>query len=75
MLLSEWLLTDLVGLKFKDAYKKAIPARLVRYEKCKIYFMKTLIIIKTLSGRKQDLFDIEWIKKYSSKRKKEIIKI
>ncbi|MCB0728754.1 MAG: nucleotidyltransferase [Ignavibacteriae bacterium] len=64
------LLTDLVGLKFKDAYKKSDTGTFGKLKNVRYISAEDLIINKTLSGRKQDLFDVEWIKKYSSKRKK-----
>lgn len=64
------LLTDLVGLKFKDSYKNSMNGTFGELKNVRYISADDLIINKTLSGRKQDLFDVEWIKKYSSKKKK-----
>lgn len=64
------LITELIGLKFNDAYKHSIEGTYGSIKKVKYISSDDLITNKKLSGRKQDLFDVDWIKKYSSKKRK-----
>lgn len=64
------ILTDLVGLTFKHAYNNSENGTFGKLKNVRYISAEDLIINKKLSGRKQDLFDVEWISKYSSKRRK-----
>ena len=64
------LITGLVGLKFSEAYKNLILGTYGNIKNVKYISSDDLITNKKLSGRKQDLFDVEWIKKYSSKKER-----
>lgn len=64
------LITDLAGLNFPEAYKNHINGSYGKLKNVKYISSEDLIINKRLSGRKQDLLDIEWIKRYSSKKRK-----
>ncbi len=64
------LITELVGLKFSKAYKNLIEGTFGDIKNVKYISSEDLITNKTLSGRKQDLFDVDWIKKYRTKKRK-----
>lgn len=64
------LITGMLGLKFSAAYRNRATGTYGNIKKVKYISAEDLITNKTLSGRKQDLFDVEWIKKYSTKKRK-----
>ena len=64
------LITGMNGLKFSSAYKNKITGTYGSIKNVNYISAGDLIINKTLSGRKQDLFDVSWIKKYSTKKRK-----
>lgn len=64
------LITGMIGLKFSTAYKNKITGTYGSIKNVNYISAGDLIINKTLSGRKQDLFDVSWIKKYSTKKRK-----
>ncbi len=64
------LITSLVGIEFNKAYKNHVIGSYGKTKNVKYISADDLIANKTLSGRKQDLLDVEWIKTYSSKKRK-----
>ncbi len=64
------LLKELSGLTFSEAYRNHTQGTFGKIKDVKYISAEDLIITKTLSGRKQDLLDVEWIKKYRSKKRK-----
>ena len=64
------LITGMMGLKFSAAYRNKATGTYGNIKNVKYISAEDLITNKTLSGRKQDLFDVYWIKKYSSKKRK-----
>lgn len=64
------LITELIGLKFSAAYKNKVTGTFGSIKNVNYISADDLIINKTQSGRKQDLFDVYWIKKYSTKKRK-----
>lgn len=64
------LITGMLGLKFSAAYRNKAIGTYGNIKNVKYISAEDLITNKTLSGRKQDLFDVEWIKKYSTKKRK-----
>ena len=64
------IICGLEGIKFKEAYKR----KNIRITKNGINVsyisLEDLISNKKIAGRPQDLYDIEWINKYGTRKRK-----
>jgi len=63
------IMTSLSGIKFGDAYPNRIEADYFGI-KTNIISMQDIVKNKRSTGRKQDLQDIEWLKKYGKESSK-----
>lgn len=64
------LITSLVGIKFKEAFRNRNIGLYGDLRNVNFISVEDLIKNKKESGRKQDLFDVYWIEKYSTKKRK-----
>lgn len=63
------MLKDIPGVKFKAAYKQKTKVSWGKAGNVNFISLEYLLINKEQSARKKDFDDIEWIKKYSKKKK------
>ena len=64
------LIAGMMGIKFSDAYRNIATGTYGNVKDLKYFSAEDLITNKTLSGRKQDLFNVYWIEKYCTKKRK-----
>lgn len=64
------LLKDIPGLKFNDAYKRKIEVNWGNIENVNFISLDDLIENKKQTGRNEDKEDLEWIRKYTKKKRK-----
>jgi hypothetical protein len=60
------LLTSIDGLIFEKAYKNRVIGKYIDI-KANFISLEDLILNKKSSGRKKDLYDLNWIEQYSGK--------
>lgn len=64
------IMTEVEGLKFEDAFKRSKKGKIFQTFEVRYLSYDDIIKNKSLVGRKKDLFDIDWIKKYNNKKSK-----
>jgi len=60
------LVTSIEGVKFDEAYKNRVTINYADLKNISLISIKDLIKNKKETGRKKDIFDIDWLNKYKN---------